>query len=332
MHNAPPPDLDLVALSDAVRDGWGVDKFELRYLPVGGGAYHWHLTGGSDSLFVTVDDLDDKDWLGEDRDTVAETLYAALGVARWLHDDAGLAFVLAPLVTTHGPSLMRFADRYTVSVSPYLDGRCQPFGPHTDRARRWQVIDALAALHSVTPPPGTPNLVEPIIGVRHDLEAFLDDPGECWTAGPLGEQARALLVPHAVELAARLHAFDRSCRALATESVVVTHGEPHAANVMTVGDRDLLIDWDTVGLAIPERDLMFVILDDADAERYADATGHVPNPAALALYRTRWDFDDLSHIIQTFRGAHDDGPESDRWLAVLQPLIDAVLAASIHSS
>jgi len=74
VHNAPPPDLDLVALSDAIRIGWGVDKFELQYLPVGGGAYHWHLTGSSDSLFVTVDDLDDKDWLGAVRDTVAEML------------------------------------------------------------------------------------------------------------------------------------------------------------------------------------------------------------------------------------------------------------------
>jgi hypothetical protein len=37
----------------------------LRYAPVGGGSYHWVVTvDPGEQWFVTVDDLDDKGWLG----------------------------------------------------------------------------------------------------------------------------------------------------------------------------------------------------------------------------------------------------------------------------
>jgi spectinomycin phosphotransferase len=295
---------------------------------VGGGSYHWHLTDArSDSLFVTVDDLDTKDWLGDDRNTVAHGLNAALATARWLRDNAELAFVAAPLTALDGQSAVRLGDRYAVSVSPCLDGCSHPFGPHADPVRRRHVLDALIALHSVAPPPDTPNHIRPRIGARAHLDAFLHIPKEPWNAGPLGEQARALLAPHTDELVARLDAFDRTSRSLASARGVITHGEPHGANVMTVRDREVLIDWDTVGIAVPERDLWFFAPDDADLQRYADATGHQPNTAGLALYRARWQFDDLSHVVKTLRGPHDANHDSERWLAALQPLIETMLAA-----
>src|SRR4029079_7870380 len=95
---------------------------------------------------------------------------------------------------------------------------------------------------------------------------------------------------------------------------VVTHGEPHGANLMTLDDDLLLIDWDTVGLAAPERDLWLVVSDEACAKRYAEPTGHQPDPGALVLYRERWNLDDLAHVVQRFRGTHQAGPDSDQWL------------------
>ena len=178
----------------------------------------------------------------------------------------------------------------------------------------------LIALHTAEPPPGTPRHTRPHISSRADLDAFLRNPADPWNEGPFGEQARALFAPHADQLRRRLDRFDRAAQQLPT-SVVVTHGELHGANLMTVDEVLMLIDWDTVGLAAPERDLWLVDLDAAGAERYAGATGHQPDPGVMRLYRERWNLDDLAHVIQRFREPHQDDPESDRWLREIPALL-----------
>ena len=104
---------------------------------------------------------------------------------------------------------------------------------------------------------------------------------------------------------------------------MITHGEPHAGNVLTVGDADLLIDWDTVGLAAAERDLWFFADDHDGLQHYADATGHQPDPDALALYRMRWQFDDLGHAVHAIR---NPGAETEGAVAALPSLLDDILA------
>lgn len=328
MHAPAPAELDDTTVGDAVAAGWGVAVRDLRYLSVGGGGYHWHLrdTDGGE-LFVTVDDLDAKDWLGEDRPTVARGLNESLATAWWLRDEASLAFVVAQLGALDGQPLVRLGDRYAISVTPFLEGHSYPFGPHTDAARRRRILDALIALHSVCPPAGIPNHARPRIGARADLEAFLREPGDAWHGGPYSEPARELLAPHAELLAARLEWFDDICRSSLWDRTVVTHGEPHAGNVMTVGEREVLIDWDTVGIATPERDLWFVVHDQADLNHYADATGHQPNTSALMLYKVRWQFDDLASIIKTLRGSHSGTDGTEHWLGALEPLIESILGA-----
>ena len=39
---------------------------------------------------------------------------------------------------------------------------------------------------------------------------------------------------------------------------MITHGEPHPGNILRSRGRLLLIDWDTAGVALPERDLWHV--------------------------------------------------------------------------
>jgi hypothetical protein len=69
----------------------------MEYVPEGGGSYHWKLTGDDgQSRFVTVDDLDGKDWLGGTRGAVFEGLERALGTAAALRYEVGLEFVVAP--------------------------------------------------------------------------------------------------------------------------------------------------------------------------------------------------------------------------------------------
>ena len=127
MQSPPPTDLDDRIVALAIADGWRVHVRSLQYMPVGGGGYHWHVidTTGR-SLFITIDDLDTKDWLGDDRDAVEQGLIASLDACRRLHDDANLGFVVAPILSDAGRPAMRLGDRYAVSVYPYLHGRSHP--------------------------------------------------------------------------------------------------------------------------------------------------------------------------------------------------------------
>jgi len=296
-------------------------------MPVGGGGYHWHVidTGGR-ALFITVDDLDTKDWLGDDRDAVEQGLIASLDTCRRLHDDASLSFVVAPILSDAGRPAMRLGDRYTVSIYHHLQGRSHPFSLEGDPARRDGMLDMLIALHTTEPPVGIPNHTRPHISSRADLDAFLRNPADPWNEGPFGEPARALFAPHADQLRRRLDRFDQAAEQRPT-SVVVTHGEPHSANLMTVDGVLMLIDWDTVGLAAPERDLWLVGIDEAGAQRYAQATGHRPDHDVLSLYRQRWNLDDLAHVVQRFRGPHQGDSDSDQWLRAIPALLDAYATA-----
>src|ERR1700761_2475826 len=52
----------------ALADGWRIQAAALRDAPVGGGSYHWEVRDrAARRWFVTVDDLDDKPWLGTTR-------------------------------------------------------------------------------------------------------------------------------------------------------------------------------------------------------------------------------------------------------------------------
>ena len=228
---------------------------------------------------------------------------------------------MAPLAAGDGRPAVRLGDRYAISVYPWLEGRSHPFAHQTDPARRDSTLDMLIALHTVDPPASTPHHTCPRVGARRDLEAFLHEPTEPWNEGPFGEQARTVFARHVDELMGRLAQFDRAAQPAPTR-VVVTHGEPHGANVMTVGDADMLIDWDTVGLAAPERDLWLLGLDDPATCRYTEATGHQPDVATLALYHERWLLDDIGHLIQFFRGRHDRDPDACAWLGALPAMLE----------
>ena len=78
-----------------------------------------------------------------------------------------------------------------------------------------------------------------------------------------------------------------------------------------------LVDWDTVGVAVPERDL-WPFADDPEAlARYADVSGHVPDPDLLDLYRLRWDLRDVVEFVDLFGAPHRSSPDTERALAEL---------------
>ena len=103
---------------------------------------------------------------------------------------------------------------------------------------------------------------------------------------------------------------------------MITHGEPHPGNIMRGGGGLLLIDWDTAGLALPERDLWLAAGDDARAAgRYAELTGRRVSGAAMDLYRLRWSLDDIALSVRDFRAPHEQNEDTAlMWEAITEEI------------
>ena len=91
----------------------------------------------------------------------------------------------------------------------------------------------------------------------------------------------------------------------------VTHGDPDPRNVLKSAAGFVIVDWDFVQLAPPERDLW----DLAETDRsvlaaYTEATGTVIDSGALALFRMWYDLSEIAGYIDMFRSGHDDTEDS----------------------
>ena len=314
---AMPEGLEGSSVIDALRHGWDFDVDVAAYAAVGAGSYHWEVTDKTGRRgFVTVDDLDQKAWLGDTRAAAFDGLRRAFDTSVALRD-GGLQFVVAPVPTRQGESLRRLDSRYAIALFPFVEGEAGQFGHYDedDDARR-AVVAMLAELHQ-SPVSGAPaaRSVGLTIPGRQHLKAALLELEETWTGGPLSEPARDAVKDSASELAELLTLADR----LSAEAEkrgggwVVTHGEPHAANVMRTSEGRLLVDWDTVALAPPERDLWMLVAGGKDAvELYVRATGTQVNEAALDFFRLTWDLKDLAEYLNVLRSPHQENDDTVR--------------------
>lgn len=321
---SPPAGLRPESVAKTLADGWRLRPASMEYVPEGGGSHHWKLTStDGQPTFITVDDLDDKAWLGDSRQQVLDGLRRALTTAAALRCQAGLDFVVAPVAASDGEVLRPVDDRYTVSVFPYLAGHAHPFGPYADSALRDRAIDLIAALHRATPVvrDRAPSHLPGFTG-RADLKAFLLETDRRWDGGPFSEAAHHLLAARSADLARLADGFDHLVEVTAPTraNLVITHGEPHPANVMSANGRLHLIDWDTTALAPPERDVCLIAAASNEGiDRYQQATGRELDPAVITRYRLRWYLDDLGSAIRMFRNPHHDNADTQRWLRALEP-------------
>jgi spectinomycin phosphotransferase len=145
--------------------------------------------------------------------------------------------------------------------------------------------------------------------------------------GPFAEPARKLLTENAPDLAAALGRFDDLVRTVAGNGrpPVVTHGEPHPGNLVHDGRQFLLVDWDTVGAAAPERDLWSVLTGDAsETAAYTELTGRAVSQDAMDLYRLRWPLDELCLIVAELRAPHERTADTQISFAGMQAELHAV--------
>ena len=268
---------------------------------------------------MTVDDLEAKSFLGRTRDERFDGLRRALTTALTLHDRAGLEFVVAPAPDVHGALLGRLGTRYTVSVYGHVCGVPGRFGEVFPSPQQEELVAMLVRLHSVprdtVPEIGTAALDPPL---RRELEAALRELEEPWAAGPYSEQARTLFAEHAPSISGAMARFDRLAARDRESQRVVTHGEIHGGNLVQTRDGLRLVDWDTVALATPERDLWMVDAGDGEALRmYEHGTGRSVDADALELYRLRWRLDDTASFVQRLRSQHERSADTEHWWAAL---------------
>ncbi|HEX5190119.1 MAG TPA: phosphotransferase [Streptosporangiaceae bacterium] len=305
-----PEDLPDSMIADALERLWGFRAASLAYQAVGFGSHHWMAIGtAGDRLFVTVNDLVAK--LRTARDTADAAfgrLAAAIATASALRADAGLSFVVAPLRAVGGQIVARLCDRYCLVVHPYVAG--EPAGEDGEFASdedRLAVLDMLVKIHGARA--GDPRVDDFDVPHLDALQTIIEGAGTDWGPGPYAVAARELLDVHVRDVSTLVQAYRGLASRVAArqERMVITHGEPHASNVMTTSRGLVLVDWDTALLAPPERDLWHLADDDPSVlQRYTAATGTAIDSQALTLYRLWWDLAEIGEYLGLFRSAHAD--------------------------
>ena len=318
-----PGHIDQRELARTLSEQWGLDPGRLRHLPVGLGDHHWELTDAAGGRwFITVAELAGG-WRGTGPAAGYADLRASMETVSALRR-AGLEFAVAPVPTAGGQALAPLGAGNAVTVFPYVDAAPGDFGDGLPGRDRLALVGILARLHGATPLARRTALARgPVPASRPALEAALGELSRPWSGGPYSEPARQLLARHAARLGDALARFDELvCAAARSGPVVITHGEPHPGNLLRSADRMLLIDWDTVGLALPERDLWMVAGDDAGAAgRYTELTGRPVSRAAMRMYEMRWSLDDIALAVRDFRASHEQNEDSGlAWEALTEEI------------
>jgi hypothetical protein len=324
-----PDDLPEAALVSALQRGWGMTVSSMEYRAVGWGSHHWEVvdTAGS-RCFVTADELDKRRRLeGEPPAAAFGRLRASLAAARDLRD-CGRSFVVAPIPAGDGEPLARVGDRFAVALYPFIEGQSFEWGEFASPGHRLGVLGLVAAVHTAPAAASRHALPDDfVVPQRDELEAACDPARQAPDCGPYARPASRLVQQHAApirRLAARYDDLVRQARAQPARAVL-THGETHSGNTMLTADGWVLIDWDTALVAQPERDLWN--LDPGDGtilDAYATATGVVPQPLLLDLYRLRWDLTDIAMDVGRFRQPHAGSAEDAKSWELLSSLIKHV--------
>jgi spectinomycin phosphotransferase len=305
----PPAEIEQRDLARSLAALWGLEVVRLRYLPKGFGSYHWRAEAqdGRHS-FLTVDDLETKPWLGAEADSTFHGLQAAYGTALALHAHGRLDFVVPPVPSIDGRVTVRLNPRHSLTVFEFVEGQPGQWGEPMSAGDRHRLVDTLATLHRSAPsmPSDAPRR-ELVLPGRADLEAALQDLGRPWEGGPLSEMARLELAANAGIVGQWLASFDDLAARVAARAgpPVITHGEPHPGNLIRVDGAFRLIDWDTVAISLPERDLW--MLDDGPDGTlavYRQMTGRAVDDEAIALYRLAWRLTDIMLFTALLRSDH----------------------------
>jgi len=293
----PPRDLTEAEVGVSVAADWHVVAESIEYAPVGFGSHHWMLTEAAGRRwFLTADAVADS------AERLAE-LSAALTTAYALRHRRGLEFVVAPQAGVDD-ELLSITGRYALALYPYLERVTDAF------ANPQQLLTMIIALHAATPDVGDLAAVDDLsVRDRSSLEAVLNNPDTLRRAGPYAAHFTKLIMDYREPIRAALDRHDAVASTLAAErgTWVITHGEPKANNTMITASGPVLVDWDTVQLAPPARDLWMM----GSIDTYTSLTGREVPVDQLKFYRLRWDLKDLCGAARWFTGPHQQTADTE---------------------
>jgi spectinomycin phosphotransferase len=295
---------------ELLRTAWGVAAVEWEAVLEGAGAHHWSARGTDGRRwFVTCDDLATKPWLGVGHDAVFDRLRAAYDAAIGLQR-GGLTAVVAPIPSRSQRSAERLDDRHSLAVFEHVDGRPGRWGDPVSAEETHQIVEVLAALHrsAVSGP-------EPAV-------RGLDVPGRAALLAVLDE------LDHRGVVAAWIAELDRIAAGMATRphARVITHGEPHPGNLIWTVAGPRLVDWDTVAVGPPERDLwMLTAIDPTAAGRYRDLTGTTLDEDLLAAFHLLWAVTDVAAYAAQLSLPHRGSADDEQAREILAEILDGAL-------
>lgn len=306
-----PEDLPADLVGRLAGEHWRLPVDRVRYAPIGAGSYNWIAeSGGIPRWFVKCDP----------GDGFAE-LALRLRTVTALHAN-GLEFVVAPLPDIDGEPLRKVTPRWVMSVYPFLDGDRVGGGRWPAEFDLTPMARLLGRLHAAPVPDFAPRWPRPDDVLPHRLAELVPDLDTPWSGGPHSASAREILRAAQPRLDRLLHHFHSLKDRLDKDSGpwVVTHGEPHSANVMLTAAGELrLIDWDSIRVAPPEREFrQSRVLDDAAS--YAGMAGS--RPYIREMFTVEWDLLELRWCADRLYRTHSDGDDARRAVATLQYCAD----------
>jgi aminoglycoside phosphotransferase (APT) family kinase protein len=310
----PPEGLPEERLGSALAQEWGIPVNSLVYRPVGFGSHHWELTDTAGyRWFVNVDEPADP-----------ARLDASLRVAADLHA-TGHTFVVAPVPALSGAPSVR-SGAFTIAVYPFVEGGSFEWNAFAGPAHRQATLDMIIRLHTAPPIARRHARVDDFaVPHRAEVEAALRTPGD--DCGPYAVAAADLLAEHRRQLRRVLARYDELVLESRSEPVraVLTHGEPHSGNTMRTPMGWRLIDWDTVLVSPPERDLWLIEPGDGSIfTAYAEATGVLVRPSTIMLFQLRWALADIAVEVRRFRRPHTGTQDDAEGWEILRSVVTSI--------
>lgn len=282
------PDIPDAALATALQTNYHINATAIAFLPLGADHH---------SAVYRVDVDDGRAAFLKLRSGAFDDIGVA--VSRLLYE-RGIRQVIPPLPTTHGAFWTR-VGQFALMAWPFIEGRDGYRAALTD-AQWLELADAIASIHGS-------QLPEPLAG-RVPRDTFASDwrdavsgyiargvgSGCDSAAKEAGELVRASGTRIAAAVArAELLAGELRAREL---PVTLCHGDMHAGNVLiSADDRLYVLDWDTLELAPPERDLEQIggrWGDTRTAALFYKRYPRKPDLGALAYYRYRRVVEDIA--------------------------------------
>ncbi len=325
----PPTGLSDGDLERVVERAWGVTVASLNYSPVGFGSHHWVATDSEGNRqFLTVDELASDSRIGDEISVHGLRLRPALAAAIDLRA-FGCSFVVAPIATKDDDPFVRF-DGYAVALYPLIEGDSFAFEESFGQADRDQVLELITQLHRVSidaiRSPATDGFVIPWLEQLDQPWHYDDGSGP---KGPYAAIASQLLIDNEAGIKRLIARYRALVARYLSDSgpAVITHGEIHPGNVMMTSKGWMIIDWDTVMLAPPERDLWRLAQGGGSVFRaYEEATGMTPRQWLIDLYGLRWDLAEIASFAAEFRKPHEDTEDSRKALEILHAVVGRLRA------